>query len=354
VSGSEPAAAALERYDLTLEQAAVLAEFDTDPEAVKALTVVAVQDPGQFQHAAQRLRDKRATAAARDTAAAELAGAGVAVVAEPQYGDRLVAKLSHLQAADGESELSADEHAGCAGHAAFLRDRGAWGGTPDVVAVFVCTDWRKYGHQERLGSPITGMGGGAGGGKMSEEQKTERRVVVANNKAWDSARPVRRRWLKTFLARKSAPKDAPLWTAATLASCSHEVRRALEDGHRTALQLLGLASDDKETGRWGLYSPKLHPVAEAAATASPARAGVLTLGLLLGGLESTVTRDTWRRPTAAHRAYFAALRDWGYPLSEVEQLVVQPDQPADTVEGDDPEETEPTDEAAVVGEAQDA
>ena len=350
VSGSELATAALDRYDLTLEQAAVLAEFDFDAEAVKALTVIAVKDSGQFEHAAQRLRDKRATAAAKEAAAAELAEARVAVVAEPQYGERLVAKLSHLQAADGENELSAVEHAGCAGHAAFLRDRGAWGGTPDVVPVFVCTDWRKYGHQERLGSLITGMGADSGG-RMSEEQKTERRVVVANNKAWDSARPVRRRWLTTFLARKSAPRDAPQWTAATLASCSHEVRRALEDGHQTALQLLSLAGDDKTT-QWGLYSPKPHPVAEAAATATPARAGVLTLGLLLGGLESTVTRDAWRRPTAAHQAYFTALRDWGYPLSDVEQLVLQSTPDADT----DASDTDATaDEVPVVDdEAQDA
>src|SRR3954467_6647689 len=104
------------------------------------------------------------------------------------------------------------------------------------------------------------MGSGAGGGTMSEEQKTERRVVVANNKAWDSARPVRRRWLTTFLARRSAPKDAPQWTAATLAGSSQEVRRALEDGHQTALQLLGLGGDDQDTGRWGLYSPKPHPI----------------------------------------------------------------------------------------------
>jgi ParB family transcriptional regulator, chromosome partitioning protein len=48
VSGSELASAALDRYDLTLEQATVLAEFDADPEAVTALTVVAVKNPGQF------------------------------------------------------------------------------------------------------------------------------------------------------------------------------------------------------------------------------------------------------------------------------------------------------------------
>jgi hypothetical protein len=72
VAGSELAAAASGRYDLTLEQAGVLAEFDGDVEAVKALTVTAVKEPGQCEHLAQRLRDKRA-AAAREAVAAELA-----------------------------------------------------------------------------------------------------------------------------------------------------------------------------------------------------------------------------------------------------------------------------------------
>ena len=48
---------------------------------------------------------------------------------------------------------------------------------------------------------------------MSEEQKTERRVVIARNKAWKFAQVVRRDWLRTFAARKTAPKDGtyPLW-----------------------------------------------------------------------------------------------------------------------------------------------
>jgi ParB family chromosome partitioning protein len=65
VAGSELVAAAMDRFDLTLAQAEVLAEFDDDPEAVKALTVTARQDPDQFGHVAQRLRDDRAEAAAR-------------------------------------------------------------------------------------------------------------------------------------------------------------------------------------------------------------------------------------------------------------------------------------------------
>jgi ParB family chromosome partitioning protein len=49
---------------------------------------------------------------------------------------------------------------------------------------------------------------------------------------------------------------------------------------------------------------------------------VLTLAVLLGVAEDAAHRQTWRNPTSEHRAYFTALREWGYPLSTVEQLVL--------------------------------
>ena len=55
---------------------------------------------------------------------------------------------------------------------------------------------------------------------------------------------------------------------------------------------------------------------------TPARASVLTLGLLLGGIEAGTGRHSWRRPTATTRSYFAALERWGYVLSDVEHLVL--------------------------------
>ena len=65
--------------------------------------------------------------------------------------------------------------------------------------MYVCTDWRRHGHAERLGAPITGLNAD---GKMTAEAKAERRAVIANNKAWDAARPVRRQWLIAALARR--------------------------------------------------------------------------------------------------------------------------------------------------------
>src|SRR4051794_26645864 len=58
VADSDLAKAASERYEfLTLDQAAAVAEFDDDSEAVKALVTAAKS--GQFDHVAQRLRDER-------------------------------------------------------------------------------------------------------------------------------------------------------------------------------------------------------------------------------------------------------------------------------------------------------
>ena len=337
------------RYDLTLDQAGVLAEFEDDTEAVKTLTVTAKKDPGQFAHLAQRLRDKRAEDAARAALLEKLATEGTTVIETPGYGDRRIAKLRDLKvirptspagapAADSSAEAPAqaaeatervdvdsavttemtpDAHSGCPGHAAYLEDRGRWSTGEPVVAVYVCTDWQRHGHESRYAQTLTG--GSATGGKMTEDQKAERRVVVANNKAWDSAQVVRREWLKAFLARRTAPKDAPQWIAVTLAGCGYEVRRAMEDGHALALELLGLAGERP----WSPYGGRPNPVAVATQTATPGRATVLSLGLLLGGLEASTSRSSWRAPvSSAHSAYFTALQAWGYGLSEVEQLVI--------------------------------
>ncbi|MHA6783200.1 hypothetical protein ACVGOW_19700 [Pseudonocardia saturnea] len=98
----------------------------------------------------------------------------------------------------------------------------------------------------------------------------------------------------------------------------------MESGHPTACEVLG----HDPVG--SVYTGRPHPIAEAAATASPQRATQLTLAVLLGAAEDATNRQTWRSPESGHRAYFTALRDWGYPLSPVEQLVLpDPHQPGD-------------------------
>ena len=285
VAGSEAAAAALDKYELTLPQAAALAEFDEDADALRQLTTVAQQDPDQFDHAVSRLKAKRAEDVVRAQLAAELAELGVRLLPHAPYGDPSIARLDVLRSGDGDR----------AGIRSAQRLRGArrvptgqrrWGGKVDIEPVYVCTEWRKHGHQDCLGDPITGMDSASGSGRMCDEPKTERRVVIANNKAWagrtDRPTPV--------ADRVSGPADRA------------EGRPAVDRGHAGVLQPRGPAgaggrppdrpaaaglTDGTRPPSWGALQPHPHPVAEAAAaTASPARAGMLTLGLLLGGLEA--------------------------------------------------------------------
>ncbi len=327
VGGSDLAAAALARYDLSLEQAAVIAEFDEDTDAVTALVAAATTTPGQFQHVAQRARDARTEARLRAELTAQLAGAGVRIIDRPEAGRRSpVRGLDELRSTPKVKPgqpLSTDRHARCPGHVAWLEH--SWRADAPLVVTYGCQDWAGHGHAERwadAGQTTTTGGGQAGqaGGAMSVEEKAERREVVANNKAWASATTVRLAWLRQFLARKSAPKDAATWTAITLADGSHDIRRAMEDQHSLARDLLGLG--DSEGQRWYRGGGRPHPIAAAAATATPGRAAMLSLAVLLAGLEAGTSKNTWRNPTADNLAYLIALQGWGYELSEVEQVAL--------------------------------
>ena len=72
-------------------------------------------------------------------------------------------------------------------------------------------------------------------GRPPEAARSERREVIANNRA--SAEAVRREWLRTFLAHKTAPKG----TAVFLAAPTAHVAETIADigGNHLAADLLG-------------------------------------------------------------------------------------------------------------------
>ncbi len=92
VAGSQLAQAVLAKYELTLDQAAVVAEFDdgspAGAEAAKLLTVTARNEPAQFAHVAQRVRDDWADARRIAEHTAELTSAGVTVLTEQHAARR--------------------------------------------------------------------------------------------------------------------------------------------------------------------------------------------------------------------------------------------------------------------------
>lgn len=66
----------------------------------------------------------------------------------------------------------------------------------------------------------------------------------------------------------------------------------------------------------------LKAAAAAAANTTDARAQVLSLAVVLAAIEESLSRDTWRNPSAAAGRYLAFLTQHGYQLSDVEQLVL--------------------------------
>jgi ParB family chromosome partitioning protein len=219
VRASELARAATARYNfLTLEQSAVIADFDEDPEAVKALVAAAKQGDVQFQRAAQTACQDRDRAQGRAALLDALTAAGVTVLdGRPDY--RL--RLDSLADAEG-TVLDAETHVACPGHAAYLSEDWIETGvsepitpeSPDPetedsdedgdeddarwqlawVAVYACTDPGHYGHRSRYGSPrpSSASAGAAETDPAAQEAakeaaRQERRTTLANNKAWRAA-----------------------------------------------------------------------------------------------------------------------------------------------------------------------
>ncbi|GAA1874257.1 ParB/RepB/Spo0J family partition protein [Myceligenerans crystallogenes] len=307
VGKSRVAVAAQGKYDLTLDQAATIAEFDAlgDREAVKELTVTAVKDPGQFAHTAQRLRDERERAAKKAAIVTSLTDAGVRVIPVPAHDDKSVKVLGDLTDANG-TVLTAENHKGCPGHAACVRT--SYGSEP-YVAAFVCDAWKQNKHKTLR----TSSSGDPMDADAVARAKAERAEVIANNSAWRSSQTVRRQFLAEFAQRKTAPKDAVAFVATALVADAGIIEKAANSGHSLAAEWLGVG---------GTYGGR-DKIRALIAKASPARAQHIALVVVLAAIEDRTGVHTWRR-AGTEANYLSALEAWGYDLAPVEQIARGP------------------------------
>lgn len=292
-------------YDLTLDQAAVLIEFEDDAEVLATLSTEARKNPAQFDHAVQRARDSRARAASIAALTAKLVEEGWTILdTSPGYYESEHVRASYLDDADG-NQVTDEALAAVEGRAAFV---GSSYGATDARAEFYLTK----AQMKALGWRDRSSGAGASG-PMTDEQKAERKTLIANNKAWASAEVVRREWLTEFLSRRTMPKDAQQWVAVALTRHRSPIGHALGDSNTMAATLLGVeatASYWKQTA------------IEEFAAAHPAKALHVAVAITLGGIEASTSKGTWRNPSERDGLYFEHLAAWGYGLSEVEQIVV--------------------------------
>jgi ParB family chromosome partitioning protein len=325
VAESEFAAKIATKHEVTLDQAAALIEFEGDKEAVARLVGYAEDAPEQFAHELQRQRDNRARAEVVAAECAKLTEAGFTILESrpDSYYDKERISIRDLVTAEGEP-VTVEDLATVTPKFAHVRSYY----TSDLDVAYFVTDPKGWGFKK-----VSANGNVSGG--MNDEQKAERKTLIANNKAWDSAEVVRREWLATFLSRKTLPKDATAFVAVGLTRHRTDVASALAAGNRFAAVLLGLPEPE------GYWSPS--PVDTYAE--QPGKAAHATLAIVLAGMELATGRYTWRNPSSTAVRYFAQLAAWGYPLSEVEQIVVDakttPGDEHDEPEGDDAEDFDP-------------
>ena len=308
VAASEVATAIGERHDLRLDQLMVLAEFDADAEAVKALTVTALKDPSRFDHLVAQLRRDRDDRAAYEKVARQVTESAVPLV-ELENGWWLpdnAAWLSELFGPEGSRTLTPASHRKCPGHAAAVREA-----DDGYEVAYLCLDPVGQGHIDQRRDRPTATEASSDGGGMTDEQKAERRRVVTNNKAWEVATPVRREYVTELLARRSVPKGTLRYVTDVIMADPAGI--AAGDGDRVA----ALIGKDTHPGSWDRTA-----AITLARDASDARLPLVLLAQVAASVEARFgERQGWRHPTPALVDYLRFLATCGYGLSEVEQEV---------------------------------
>jgi len=321
VAASEVATGIGERHDLSLDQLLVLAEFDTDTEAVKALTVAALKDPGRFDHVVAQLRRERDDRAAYDAEAFKITEAGAPLV-ELENGWWLpdgAAYLDDLPAPNGARSFTPAKHRACPGHAGAVRES-----DDGYEVAYLCLDPVGRGHidQRKGQNGITSSAIGAATPGMTDEQKTERKKVIANNKAWETATPVRREYVAELVARRNVPKGTLRYVTEVI--MADPAGLAAGDGDRVA----SLIGQETHPGAWDRTA-----ALALASDASDARLPLVLLTQVAASVEARFgERWGWRNPTSALVAYLRFLAACGYGLSEVEDEVAGT---GDRLPGDD-------------------
>jgi ParB family chromosome partitioning protein len=300
VAASTAATTVMAEHQLTLDEAAIVLEFEDNPEDVAALAEAAgVQ---QFEHEASRIRDRRVSDVLRDAKTVEALEQGYVIVESIDEVDaadtisRLYTKSSPW------TRLEAANHKDCPGRAALITVRQRWiDNDREKFAEIeeVCLDWAANGHLEYSSS----AGSNAAGGGLSDDEKAKRKLTRENNKLWVPASEVRLAFIQELLQRSEGPAGWELVAARYVAN-----QYATETTARVfGSKLLGVAAG---TLRGWLDS-------------NPKKTWQLMVAVALGNVESIheFQKTGWRQEPA--RDHLVLLSEWGYTLSEIEERVVQ-------------------------------
>lgn len=356
VAASQAALDVVTTGEATLAEAAVIAEFEDDPDAVERLRSMAGRS--WFDHTVSQMRQARDDRKAFDSAKKRYEDLGFTVLNQvPTSWDPEYVPMAYIEGAT-DPDASPQHWAVIVDEDAVFTDKETsdtvaeetidWAteGKPDAtpqegmvhadsvlettgftIGEYYCLNLEALGLtvSERF-AQFSGRGNNASAGKGSAApaddlaDKRERRKVIALNKAAEAAQDVRREFVTKLIARKNPPKGASLFVARMLAS----------DGYLLA----NFKADETITDLFGVRHGAKSDISEIVGNAgTDARAVVLTLGLVLGALEARTPKGAWRTASwqfAGPKEYLKFLVEQGYTLSAVEHVMTG-DRTADEV-----------------------
>src|SRR5579875_3922325 len=359
--------------ELTLEELAILAEFQDDPEDLQRLLNLAVYHDS-MEHQAARLRQEREERAQHAQLVASLEASGLAVTEDQPPGALLLTLLKH----DGE-RLTPQTHASCPGRGAYFRP---W----DLQnPLHYCTDPAQYGHElpgepaasqpapTDFGSPAVALGEAPEPGTPAadpapdedpaakeraaraqaeaEAVAAQQRLLIEGNRAWTAAAQVRHQWLAQLFARRTAPREVEVFLAEQLLTMPEVLRRLL--GSRRSYNVFA-----------SVIGRQTEQVVAVISTVAKGRLPLLALAPIVAAYEHALSVEngnehTWRDsrwsscPYVEAGRYFIFLASLGYRLSVIEQAVANGvPYTGDTADSDatpSPDESTAADDPAAVG-----
>ena len=301
---------------LTLNQLALLAEFQDDPDALQQV-MTSIRHGSEGEYTAQRIRQDRADAAEHEQLRTHLEAAGFTVTDSLPDGAAHLAGLLHDQ-----TDLTPDTHADCPGRGVYFV---SW---DRLHPVHYCASPAEHGHTLRdlLGQSSGAAGTGAAAPDAQPDPPADgpadpaRKLVIEGNKAWKAAAEVRKRWLTSELfARRTAPREAAPFITRQLLSMPDPVRSglAVAPGRLLFSEITGHYAE-----RW----------LETCDTAPAGRLPLLMLGPIVTAYEQAMTegegKNTWRTdryspcPRREAGTYLAFLASIGHQLSPIEVALV--------------------------------
>ncbi|WP_433501719.1 ParB/RepB/Spo0J family partition protein (plasmid) [Sphaerimonospora sp. CA-214678] len=286
-------------YEWTLEDLALLAEFDGDEEGLAEIHE-RLRWGGKVRYVVERVRTERAEAAEHARLRAELEQSGITVTEQLPPGALTLARLT--DAVDG---FDPETHATCGGHGVYFRS------FDKTTPVAYCTTPDQHGHAVPASPVVTGTA------EPAKADDLERRLVIEGNRAWKASAVVRQEWVAALLARTTAPRPVLAWVARQLVEMPNPLRDKLTAARHSPL--------------WATLTGNFR--VESAATVRPGRLPLLALAPIAVAYEHQLTvpdtaRYTWRQDRsgpvgrADAQRYLSLLAELGYPPTPIEQAII--------------------------------